>query len=454
MELLRIETPKIAHFAYVLEDGGEAIVVDPRRDVEEYIQGARKLGARIKYVLETHRQEDFVLGSAHLAERTGAQVVTGNHEIFDHGDIRLDDGGEITVGSLIVRALETPGHTPESMSYAVYTKDDPDHAWAAFTGDSLFFGTTGRTDLPDANKSKENAALLYDSVHSKIAPLGETCLVLPAHGPGSVCGSGMAPLPVSTLGAEKRYNDVFVLDREHFSKKKGSERIPRPPYFRLMERVNRRGGIAPAARPGDVPLLTVSEIAASTEELLFDTREPEGFASGHVKDAYSIWMGGLPVFGGWVADENTPVILVTESDDDVDQAMLHLSRIGIDGVVGALAGGFGAWRKSGRPMARTGVMTPRELREHAGEIQILDVRDREEFESGHIAEARHAYVGHLPDALGSLDLRRDRPILVTCSVGHRAGLAVSMLARMGFGDVRNLLGGMTAWQQLEYPVVE
>lgn len=352
MKFLRIETPGIAHYAYIIADGGEALVVDPRRDVDEYLEGARALGAQIRYVLETHRQEDFVMGSIHLAELTGAQVVNGKHELFGRGDLRLDDGESFGVGSLLMKALHTPGHTPESMSYALYTDPENEVPWGVFTGDTLFFGTTGRTDLTDADKSVENAAILYDSVHGKLGGLGDTTLVLPAHGPGSVCGSGIAERPYSTIGDEKRYNEVFTLDRDAFASKKGGERLSRPPFFRHMEQVNLEGGMPPRNRAGVVGLLDVAAFADMLEETtLYDTRDPEGFAGGQIAGSYSIWMGGIPLFGGWVGNKETPICLVTDRESDIDTAVLHLSRIGIDNVRGGLArlktGGTGSSVKPG-----------------------------------------------------------------------------------------------------------
>ncbi len=453
MKLQRVETPGIAHYAYVIADGNEAAVIDPRRDVEDYLQAARALGARIRYVVETHRQEDFVMGSAHLARETGADVVNGDHELFGHGDVRLRDGDSFRLGSLTIRGLHTPGHTPESMCYAIYPAGDDGPAWGIFTGDTLFFGTTGRTDLADPGKAEECAAQLYDSVHGKLAGLGDTALVLPAHGPGSVCGSGMAERPWSTLGEEKGYNEVFTSSRGDFAGQKGAERLPRPPFFRHMERVNLAGGAPPALRWGDVPMLDADTFADTcADKLLFDSREPEGFAGGHVAGSYSIWLGGMPVFGGWVGDESSPIYLITDRDVDVDTAALQLGRIGIDNVRGALAGGFGTWRKSGRPIVTSGVVTPRELSERRGEFQVLDVREADEFAAGHIPGACHAYVGYLPSRLKSLPLDRRRPVAVTCSVGHRAGLGVSLLEKAGFEDVRNLLGGMSAWKKLDLPV--
>ncbi|HEX7038203.1 MAG TPA: MBL fold metallo-hydrolase [Pseudomonadales bacterium] len=451
MKLERIETPGIAHYAYVLADRGEAAVIDPRRDVDDYLAAARRLGARIRWVVETHRQEDFVMGAAHLAQLTGARVVNGTGDTFGHGDLRLRDGDTFPLGGLTIRALHTPGHTPESASYAVYT--DASQPWCVFTGDALFFGTTGRTDLADPARAAENAARLYDAVHEKLGSLPDGTLVFPAHGAGSVCGSGMAERPFSTIGDEKRYNEVFTLGRDAFARRKGGERLPRPPYFRRMEQVNLQGGMPPARPPDAPPLLDADRFAeASAGSTVYDTREPEAFAGGHLPGSLSIWLGGLPVFGGWMADEHTPILLLTDRDGDVDVAAQHLARIGIDGVQGALAGGFGAWRKSGQPIEASGVITPRLLAEQRATFQVLDVRDDDEFGSGHIPGAEHVYVGYLRDRLNGLRIDPQRPVAVTCGVGHRAGIAVSVLLRAGFTDVRNLLGGMTAWKNLGLPL--
>lgn len=453
MKLERLETPGIAHYAWLLSDSGEAVLVDPSRHVQKYLDAARAMGTRIAYVLETHRQEDFVMGSAWLAERSGAKIVNGDHDTFGHGDLRLKDGDTFHVGDLLIRALHTPGHTPESMCYAVYENDDAEVAWAIFTGDTLFFGDTGRSDLPDEDKSVENAGRIHDAVHVKLADLGDTALVLPAHGPGSVCGSGMAQRSWSTLGDEKTYNDVFTLSRDEFAKKKGGERIPRPPYFRYMEKVNLDGGLPPALRDGDVPLLSVTEFAnKAADERIYDIRLPEAYAGGHIPDSFSVWLDGLPVFGGWMGDADSPIYLVTDRDGDVDKGVLHLSTIGLDNVRGALAGGFASWRNAGRELRHGGVITPRALRDMPENAQVLDVREADEFDRGHIPNAVHCYVGYLPDKLNELKLDKKRPVVVTCGVGHRAGVGVSILLRADFQDVRNLLGGMKAWNVLEFSV--
>ncbi|HAW93615.1 MULTISPECIES: MBL fold metallo-hydrolase [unclassified Arsukibacterium] len=453
MELRRIETPGIAHYAWLLADGEQAMLVDPSRHVQKYLDTARDIATRITHIVETHRQEDFVMGAAWLARRTGARIYNGNHDTFGHGDCRLEDGDTFYVGKLLVRAFHTPGHTPESMCYAVYKDDNAESAWAIFTGDTLFFGDTGRSDLPDEDKSVENAGRIYDAVHNKLAGLGDTALILPAHGPGSVCGSGMAKRSWSTLGDEKTYNDVFTLSRQEFAEKKGGERLPRPPYFRHMEKVNLEGGLPPTLRQGDVGLLNTDSFAdKSQNNYIYDTRLPEAFAGGHIPDSHSIWLGGLPVFGGWVGNADSAIYLVTDRNDNVDHAVRHLSNIGLDNVQGALAGGFESWRDAGRDVEHSGAITPAVLHNMDNAPQVLDVREIDEFDSGHIPGALHCYVGYLADKLNELPLDKTRPVVVTCGVGHRAGLGVSILLKAGFQDVSNLLGGMKAWSALGLPV--
>jgi hydroxyacylglutathione hydrolase len=449
----RIKTPGIAHAAYVIGARGEAAVVDPRRDIDEYLRVAREQKLTITHVVETHRQEDFVLGSAELVRVTGAKVVNGKHELFGRGDIRLADGEECAFGGLRLRAMHTPGHTPESVCYAVFVPDAPDRAWGLFSGDTLFIGETGRTDLPDRTKTGDNAALLYDMVHRKLLPLGDQTLLFPAHASGSVCGGNIAERDDSSLGLERLYNPVFTKSKADFVASKVRERIPRPPYFDLMEKLNLRGGIPLAKRAAEIPVLQPSAFEAAVKDgIVIDAREPEAFAGGHIPRSISIWVGGLPVFGGWIAGPSTRVFLVLPEMGVLEQAVLSLARIGVDSVAGVLAGGFGAWRNAGLPIAHGSAITPRELEAQRASMRVLDVREDSEFEEeGHIPDASHMFVGYLDKHLERVTppLDKSQHIAVTCSVGHRAGLATSLLLRHGFERVSNLLGGMTAWNKLE-----
>lgn len=453
----RIKTAGIAHVAYLIGNKGQAAVVDPRRDVSEYVTLARKHKLTIKYAIETHRQEDFVMGSAELARQCGAKVVNGRHKAFGHGDIRLDDGEgfELAQGIRIV-ALHTPGHTPESMCYAVYLDDAPDRAWAVFTGDTLFIGEAGRTDLTDPLQTGEHAGQLYDAVHAKLLPLGDQTILLPAHGSGSVCGGNIAERDDSTIGLERSYNPVFVRSRDEFIKAKLEERIPRPPYFRHMEQVNSNGGMGPLISASAVRVLQPKDFQAECRRgVVFDLRRPEAFAGGHVPGSYSIWSDGLPVFAGWVAEAGTPIYLVLDdAATALDDAVKALGRVGLDYVEGVLAGSFEAWRDHGLPMAGLGTVEAGRIDVDPTErdLRVIDVRDDSEFETeGHIPGASHLYVGYVERELDRLQPPFDpeAPVVVTCGVGHRASLAASMLLRRGARDVRNLLGGMQAWQQLK-----
>jgi len=451
----RIKTPALAHNAYILGASGKAVVVDPRRDVTEYLRIARDNGLFIEYVLETHRQEDFVMGAAELARAAGAKIVNGDHPLFGHGDIRLRDGEELQVGPFVLRALHTPGHTPESTSYAIFLDEAPGRAFGVFTGDALFVGGTGRVDLASADETDEHAGLLYDVVHQKILPLGGQALIFPAHGKGSICGVHIGDRDESTLGFERAYNPVFIETRDAFIHRKLREHIPRPPYFSRTEELNLEGGARLARDPAAVPLFDPSTFAARAQQgIIIDTRSPEAFAGGHIPGSLSVWRAGLGVFGGFFAGEDTPVLLVLDDPSDLESAALALARLGIDNVVGALAGGFEAHRDEGLPIGRSGTLTPRELVRSPAKYTVLDVRDQTEVdETGLIHGARHVYVGHLDELVGEAlrDVEKDDPIAVTCSVGNRASLGASILLRHGYTRVFNLLGGMTAWIALDLP---
>lgn len=449
----RVKTKGLGHNAYVLGCGeGLAVVIDPRRDVAEYMDLARQNNLSIAYVLQTHRQEDFELGSRSLAEMTGAKIATGTHELFGESDIKLDDEEEFKVGTTRFVALATPGHTPESMCYAVYPKDAGEKCWGVFTGDALFVGETGRTDLPDPAKTGENAGLLYDAIHRKITPLGEQTLVLPAHGAGSACGGNISDRDDTTLGIEKATNPVFIKSRMDFVDLKLKEKLPRPPYFAHMEQVNLGGG-RPLSSPSAPRLLQPKEFQQRMKEgVLIDTRAPEAFAGAHIRGAYNIWQDGLSTFGGWVANDKTKIFLIVDKPEEAQKAVNALARVGIDSVEGVLVKGVEGWREHGLPIESSGTTSAQETAAamQAGQVQVLDVRDDMEWEEKHIPGALHTYVGYLEDKPPQLP--KTSRIVIHCSVGHRSGLAASILRRQGYSDVYNMLGGITAWEKLGLPL--
>lgn len=449
----RVKTQGLGHNAYVLGCGdGLAVVVDPRRDVAEYLQLARDNDLSIAYCIETHRQEDFEFGSASLAELTGARILAGKHPLFGRVDVQVGDGEEFTVGTTRFVALATPGHTPESMSYAVYPADAGDRCWGVFTGDALFVGDTGRTDLSDPEKTADNAGLLYDSVHRKLAPLGDQAILLPAHGAGSACGGNISERDESTLGIEQATNPVFKKTREEFMAQKAGENLPRPPYFSHMEVVNLEAGRPVPASPDDRVLPPRDFRDRAKNGIVIDTRSPDAFAGAHIQGSYNVWLEGLSTFGGWLADENTPIFLVVEQPAKAPVAIAQLARIGIDRIEGVLVNGVEAWREAGFPIEALGTTSASEAARwnEGGDLTILDVRDDMEWKKKHIPGAHHTFVGHLEENLPAIP--KDRRIVVHCSVGHRSGLAVSILRRHGYTNVHNMLGGITAWEKLGLPL--
>ena len=449
----RVKTQGLGHNAYMLGcGGGLAVVVDPRRDVAEYLQLARDNELRIAYCIETHRQEDFEFGSANLAEVTGAKILAGKHPLFGRTDVQVSDGEEFKVGTTRFVALATPGHTPESMSYAVYPEDTGDQCWAVFTGDALFVGDTGRTDLSDPDRTAENAGILHDSVHQKLAPLGDQAFILPAHGAGSACGGNISERDDSTLGIERATNPVFMKSREEFMTLKAGEHLPRPPYFSHMEVVNLEAGRPLPPSPGDHVLAPDAFSKASQGEIVIDTRPPEAFAGAHIPGSYNVWLDGLSSFGGWIAREQARIFIVVDQPQKAPSAIARLARIGIDRVEGVLVSGVETWREQGFPIEAFGTTSASEAARwnEEGELYILDVRDDMEWEEKHIPGAHHTFVGHLEENLPKLP--KDRRIVAHCSVGNRSGLAVSILRRNGFTNVYNMLGGITAWEKLGLPL--
>ncbi len=451
----RIKSEGLAHNSYLIASGGSADVIDPRRDCEIYLDFARKHGLRIRHIFETHRNEDYVIGSLELAEASGADIYHGAGLKWGYGQV-IVDGQEISLGSLRLTALRTPGHTDESMSYALCDLSAGSVPVMVFTGDALFVGDTGRIDLYGPEQAPRLALSLYDSIFSRILPLGDGVILCPAHGAGSVCGRAIANRDESTLGIERLSNPALQAgSADQFVKRKLSEKLERPYYFSQMEKYNLEGApllgcfkLPQPLNPGEF------EVELERGALLIDTREPPGFGGAHIKAAYSIWLDGLPGFAGWVLPCNKPVLLVLEDEAYIDRAYRYLLRLGYDRVAGYLRGGMAGWYNAGLPVEKLPLLSVHELREKLGrkEVMVLDVRREDEWEQAHIEGAAHIFVGELESKLELV--RRDKPVAVICNVGHRAGLGASILLRAGFPEVYNVLGSMQAWLAAGYPVAQ
>lgn len=455
MKFERIKSEGLAHLSYFIGSEDEAIVIDPRRDCQVYVNLARREGMNIKYIFETHRNEDYVIGSLELKKFTGAEIYHGEGIDFKYGNYLKEDQ-EFNFGSLRLAALHTPGHTDESISYILTDLDTGKEPVIVFTGDTLFIGDTGRIDLYGPEEAPRMAANLYDSLFNKILPLGDGVILCPAHGAGSVCGGAIAKRDYSTLGLERVQNPVLQkTNREEFIKFKLEERLEFPPYFEKMEQYNRQG--PPLLQGLLVPkLLSPDEFKAEMEKgaVVVDTRMPHSFGGAHIKDSYNIWLGGIPSFAGWVLPYDKHILLVLEEKEQLETAVSYLIRLGYDNIVGFLNGGIAAWYMEALPITGFNLISVHSLKnklERKEEITLLDVRKKKEWDEGHIEGAKNIYVGQLEENLDKIS--KEFPVIVYCDSSRRSSIAASVLKKHGY-NVYNVLGSMTAWKNAGYDIVK
>lgn len=456
MKFERIKSEGLAHLSYFIGSENEAIVIDPRRDCQIYINLARREGMNIKYIFETHRNEDYIIGSLELKELTDAEIYHGHGVEFKYGNY-LNEGQKFDFGSMRLAALHTPGHTDESMSYILtdlYTGKEP---VMVFTGDALFVGDTGRTDLYGSEEAQRMASNLYDSIFNKILPLGDGVILCPAHGAGSVCGGAIAKREYSTLGLERIQNPILQkTDKEEFIKFKLEEQLEFPPYFEKMEQYNREG--PPLLHGLPVPkLLSPLQFRAEMEKgaIVVDTRMPHSFGGAYIRNSYSIWLGGIPSFAGWVLPYDKPILLVLEEKEQLETALRYLVRLGYDNITGYLNGGIAAWYMKALPVDGFNVMSVHDLKnklEKKEEMTLLDVRKKKEWDEGHIQGARHIYVGELEKNMDSIP--KKSPVIIYCDSSKRSSIAASILKKHGYNSVYNVLGSMTAWKSAGYDIVK
>ncbi len=454
MKLQIIRSEGLAHNSYYLSDENEAIVIDPRRDCEIYTQLAKEDCAKIKYILETHRNEDYAVGSLELQNLTEAEIGHSKALPFKYGESKLSDGDILHVGNVKIKALHTPGHTNESLCYIVYSAGS-NEPMAVFTGDTLFAGAVGRTDLYGKTNQPQQAEKLYISLHEKLLPLGDHVLVYPAHGAGSVCGHGISGMEPTTLGYEKKTNPYLQLNKEDFIGKAVKEELVVPRYFKKMEEFNLNGPplLSEMSHPKPFSLLEFEEEMYEQNMIVMDTRMPYAYAGSHIPNSISMWLGGTSVYPGWLFDTNQYFVFIHERPSDIDIVAPRLRRLGFDNMCGYLCGGMNQWLEAGKLFRSYKTVSSAETKDKLrnDEVLLLDVRDPPEWtEDGYIETAVRIFFADLPQRTD--ELPKDKPIVVTCSVGNRSSIALSILERAGFDDISNLLGGMTAWTNLGFPI--
>jgi hydroxyacylglutathione hydrolase len=448
----------LAHASYLIGSGKDAAVIDPQRDVEEYIAAAADAGMRIRYIFETHVHADFVSGHRELAERTGAEIVFGWRADATLAHRRAHDGDVFAVGSLKIEVIETPGHTPEGISLLVSDSASPELASKLFTGDTVFVGDVGRPDLVGSKGygSEEMASMLYDSVQ-RLLQLDDATELYPAHGAGSLCGRNISKDTSSTVGAQRAENYALQpMAKDEFVQMMIRGLPEQPAYFAIDADLNRRGvpALDLVARP---PALTPAETseAAKAGSLLLDVRPSEEFAAAHISGSMNIGLDGqFASWAGTLVPFTRSVVLIANDEGEVDEAVTRLARIGFSSVGGYLYAGIAAWKEAGFATSSTPQISVDELRlrlQADPKLQLLDVRRPGEFDSGAAPNAISIPLTDLEDRIGALDPART--LHVICGTGYRSMIAASLLEAVGFRDVVDVLGGMAEYSAAGYRIV-
>ncbi len=454
----------LAHASYLIGSEGEAAIVDPQRDVDEYLKEAAAQGLQIKYILETHLHADFVSGHRELAARTGAEIVFSKKAgaTFPHRAVK--EGDEIKLGKVILRILETPGHTPESVCILVTDTQVSNQPQKVLTGDTLFIGDVGRPDLAGGKgyTPQMMAAMMYDSLHGKLLTLADEVEVYPAHGAGSMCGKNMSKERSSTIGEQRKFNYALKpMAKDEFVRMMTAELPEAPAYFPKDAEINRTGAetLSELPKPKALTPEQVNELALPpdcTPYIVLDVRTATEFGEGHVPRSLNVGLSGqFAIWAGSLVPLTAPIILVAGTEAQVAEAQMRLARVGIENVKGYLEGGVEAWRRAGFELATVPQISVAELNSLIAEqtqLQIIDVRRPPEYESGHVPRAIQAPLSSLEPNVRNLSIDPAKPTAVICAGGFRSSAATSILQQYGFTDLRNVTGGTSAWINAGYPV--
>jgi len=422
----------------------KGILIDPLRDVDRYLHAASELGVQLTHILDTHLHADFVSGNLEIADQTGAVIgaSAGAGLGFDHEP--LDENSVIDMGAFRIKVLTTPGHSPEHISYLVL--DDKNIPLALFSGGALIVGGAARTDLLGHEHTHALAHELYHTIHEKLLKLSDEVDVFPTHGAGSFCVAPASTDRVTTIGRERKTNPLAQPQSEAEFIKRSLQGLPSyPTYYKYMRAINQRG----AKILGSVPILkpyTASEVKALMDEgvVVLDIRHQKAFGAGHIPNSYGIRVDApLVVWAGWVIPFGSRIVLLGESADQREDATRQLIRIGYDDVFGYLEGGIEAWARE-YPVETVHSIKVKELRERLHEVTLVDVRNRSEWNEGHIPGANHFEGGRI--AWEEFPFPQDKPLVIQCASGNRSMIAVSVLKRRGIHNVMQVDGGINQWK--------
>ncbi|WP_225034967.1 MBL fold metallo-hydrolase [Winogradskyella sp. SM1960] len=456
MKIEQLYTGCLAQGAYYIESEGEVAIIDPLREIQQYIDKAKDSNAKIKYILETHFHADFVSGHVDLAKETGATIVFGPGATTEYDIHTAKDGEELKLGNVTIKVLHTPGHTLESATYLLIDEDGKDHA--IFSGDTLFLGDVGRPDLAiKSDLTKEDlAAMLFDSLRNKIMPLADDVIVYPAHGAGSACGKNLSKETVGVLGEQKKTNYALREDmtKAEFVKEVLDGIAPPPQYFAKNAMMNKMGYDAfdTVLKTGNVALNPEAFEAMANHEsaLVLDVRTQADFIKGHIPNSIFIGLNGgfAPWVGALIKDIKQPIVLVVPEGKS-EEAVTRLSRVGYDNTLGYLEGGLEAWRKAGKDVETLDSISAEELAKRANEnsVNILDVRKDGEYLSSHIVDAQHLSLDFINEKMS--EVSKDKTYYVHCAGGYRSVIAASILKARGYDKLIDVAGGFGAIQNTD-----
>lgn len=449
MEFKQFYLGCLAHASYYIGSEGEAAIIDPQRDVEQYLAEAESNGQRIKYIIETHSHADFVSGHLELAARTGAQIVFGHRANTEFPTLKVKDGDELTVGSMYLKFLETPGHTPEGITILAEDTQDASAPIRLFTGDTLFIGDVGRPDLVGSKgfTAEQMGSMLYDSLHQKILPLPDETEIYPAHGAGSLCGKSLSTETWSTLGEQRRMNYALrSMTREEFIKVVASDQPEVPAYFPVSASQNLKGSrsLAELVKPEGLS----SDEITRFDGVVIDVRQNFEYGAGHVPNSINIGLGGqFASWAGTLIPIGTPVAIVAERPEQVEEAVLRLARVGIETARGYIL--ISAYNGVQKQVQQVPVEIARDAT-LAKCVQLIDVRRPAEYAGGHATNAVSIPLNALSRKIDQVD--SSVPTYVICQSGYRSSIAASLLENAGFASVFNVTGGTKAWIEAGLPV--
>jgi len=449
----------LAHASYLIGSDGEAAVVDPQRDVDEYIAEAKANELNIKYIIETHLHADFVSGHQELAKRLGATIVFGQKAGASFAHQAVKDGDEIKLGKLTLRFLETPGHTPESICILVMDPSSPDQPQKILTGDTLFIGDVGRPDLAGGRgfTPQQMAELMYESLHGKLLTLPDETEVYPAHGAGSMCGKNMSKETSSTIGEQRKFNYALKpMSKDEFVQMMTADLPEAPAYFPKDAEINRSGarGLSEIVPP---KALSANEVTAMRDggHVILDIRSAELFGAGHIAGSINIGLGGqFAMWAGSLLPMSSEIVIVAETNAQVDESLVRLARVGIENVRGYLIGDVDDWAREGLSVSVIKQYSVNQLNDRiaSGSLPVIDVRRPEEYAGGHVPGAFSFTLSGIDKHVSELPFDKNSEIAVMCAGGYRSSAAASMLEKHGFTNLINITGGTNAWVKSGFPV--